>query len=271
MRAAGLRRRVTSETQTATARGLTPLVAVRCCSPVRQPPLGEWPLAAAKGEARGHDSGRLMITTAGPGNLFRSDRTTRHHVPKRGRRADRLLIRTATARGLTPLVAVRCCSPVRQPPLGEWPLAAAKGEARGQDSGRLMITTAGPGNLFRSDRTTRHHVPTCGRRADRRSTRTATARGLTPLVAVRCCSPVRQPPLGEWPLAAAKGEARGHDSDRLRVPTGRSCKVFRSSRLVANCRQDHSARVAGRVTIVGRLTIGGRLMAERLPECLPHG
>src|SRR3954471_13849564 len=152
MRAAGLRRRVTSETQTATARGLTPLVAVRCCSPVRQPPLGEWPLAAAKGEARGQDSGRLMITTAGPGNLFRSDRTTRHHVPTCGRRADRRSTRTATARGLTPLVAVRCCSPVRQPPLGEWPLAAAKGEARGHDSGRLMITTGGPGNLFREDR-----------------------------------------------------------------------------------------------------------------------
>src|SRR3954454_14565005 len=88
MRAAGLRRRVTSETQTATARGLTPLVAVRCCSPVRQPPLGEWPLAAAKGEARGHDSGRLTIPTAGPRNLFRSDRTTHHHVPKCCRRTE---------------------------------------------------------------------------------------------------------------------------------------------------------------------------------------
>src|SRR3954451_19555331 len=65
MRAAGLRRRVTSETQTATARGLPPLVAVRCCSPVRQPPLGEWPLAAAKGEARGHDSERMTFSTGG--------------------------------------------------------------------------------------------------------------------------------------------------------------------------------------------------------------
>src|SRR3954454_11020536 len=57
-------------------------------------------------------------------------------------------------------------------------------------------------------------------------TQTATERGLTPQVAVRSRSPARQPPLGEWPLVAAEDEARGHDPDRLIIPTADPSPVF---------------------------------------------
>src|SRR4051794_11233211 len=57
-------------------------------------------------------------------------------------------------------------------------------------------------------------------------TQTATERGLTPQVAVRSRSPARQPPLGEWPLVAAEDEARGHDPDRLIIPTAEPFPVF---------------------------------------------
>src|SRR3954468_21344167 len=55
---------------------------------------------------------------------------------------------------------------------------------------------------------------------------TATSRGLTLLVAAACCSPARQPPLDGWPLAAAEGEARGHDSDWQTFSTGAASQVF---------------------------------------------
>src|SRR3954449_1314076 len=50
--------------------------------------------------------------------------------------------------------------------------------------------------------------------------------GATPQVAVCSRSPARQPPLGEWPLVAAEDEARGHDPDRLIIPTADPSPVF---------------------------------------------